>query len=79
MTESQRQRVLLHVNKIADSCFRECITDFGMTKYLRSGEQECLNACVERYVQLSVSVGGSFADFLVREREEANAQPRRPQ
>jgi len=29
---AQRRRALLHVNEVADRCFRECVTDFGFTK-----------------------------------------------
>ena len=64
VSEIQRQRALLRINKVADSCFRECCTDFGMTKYLKSGEQECISQCVEKYLMLSTAVGGSFADVL---------------
>ena len=74
MSAVQRQRVLLHLNKISDSCFRECCVDFGMSKYLSSGETECLGSCVEKYVKLSASVGGSFADFLAQ--HDPQAAPR---
>lgn len=69
MTDVQKRRVLLHVNKMADSCFRECITDLSFTKYLVSGEQECLNHCVEKYVLLNAMSGNSFGSFLAEEVE----------
>ena len=74
MSAVQRQRTLLQLNKVADSCFRECCVDFGMSKYLTSGETECLSSCVEKYVKLSASVGGSFADFLAQ--HDPQAAPR---
>lgn len=60
----QQRRALLRVNRIADSCFRECCTDMSLTKYLGSGEEQCLRQCVDKYVMLSMSVGGSFVGHL---------------
>ena len=65
MTVLQRQKALLRVNKVADSCFRECCTDFGLTKYLGNGEEACIERCVDKYVQLSACVGQSFVDTLI--------------
>ena len=76
MSEVQQRRVLLHVNKLADSCFRECCTDFGFTKNLGSGEKDCLNSCVEKYVALNAAAGGSFADFLAEEPSSSGKVPR---
>ena len=70
LSDVQKRRVLLHVNKFADSCFRECVTDMAFSRYLRSGEHECLNQCVEKYVALSASTGGAFASFLDNERRQ---------
>jgi hypothetical protein len=64
MQHVQQQRVLLRVNHIADSCFRQCITDFSLTKQLASSEEECLRRCVSKYVLLSSIAGGSFAEYL---------------
>ena len=64
MSTVQQKNALLRVNQVADSCFRQCCTDFSFTKYLGSGEEQCLRNCVDKYLMLSASCGGSFADAL---------------
>ena len=56
--------MLIRLNQIADSCFDKCVDDFGMTKFLRTGEEDCLRRCVDKYVQLSMSMGVAFASHL---------------
>ena len=65
MTVVQQRKVLLNVNKVADSCFRECCTDFSLTKYLGSGEEQCVSRCVDKYLALKATAGGALADHLV--------------
>lgn len=60
----QSNNALLRVNEIADSCFRVCVDDFGFTKKLGSGELQCLQTCVEKYLLLSQGSGSAFAAAL---------------
>lgn len=62
MEALQRSRALLRVNAIADRCFHECVTDFGFTKHLKPGEEQCLAACVDKFLKFSLSAGDAFAD-----------------
>ena len=61
MQRLQHLRALKSVNELADRCFDLCITDFGMTKSLRSHESECLDKCVEKYLSMSLRTGENFA------------------
>ena len=60
----QQRDTLLRVNAIADRCFNVCVDDFGFTKLLRSGEEECLRRCVDKYLLLASGTGSSFAEHL---------------
>ena len=60
MQRKQQARTLIKVNEIADQCFRQCVDDFGFTKYLGSGEEQCLQRCVEKYVKLLEISGASM-------------------
>ena len=57
----QQLRALRSVNELADRCFDLCVTDFGMTKTLRSSESECLDKCVAKYLIMSQRTGENFA------------------
>ena len=61
MQRKQQARTLIKVNEIADQCFRQCVDDFGFTKYLGSGEEQCLQRCVEKYVTLLEISGATMA------------------
>lgn len=61
MQRLQQLRALKSVNEMADRCFDLCITDFGMTKSLRSSESQCLDRCVEKYLSMSLRTGDNFA------------------
>ena len=61
MQRMQQLRALKSVNELADRCFDLCVTDFGMTKSLRSSESECLDKCVSKYLIMSQRTGENFA------------------
>jgi hypothetical protein len=61
MQRLQQLRALRSVNELADRCFDLCVTDFGMTKTLRSSESECLDKCVAKYLIMSQRTGENFA------------------
>ena len=60
----QSHNALQRVNEIADICFHSCVDDFGFTKKLSSGETQCLQTCVEKYLDFSRSSGSAFAESL---------------
>lgn len=60
MQQLQQQRGLLRVNAIADSCFRQCVDDFGFTRQLGSNEEQCLQQCVDKYLKLLQQSSGSM-------------------
>ena len=64
LQHAQQQRALLRINAVADSCFRECITDFALTKHLRPTEEQCLQFCVDKYVLLLRTGGLAYASTL---------------
>ena len=57
----QQLRGLKVLNEMADRCFDVCINDFGMTRHLGSSETECLDKCVQKYLDLSLRSGQGFA------------------
>lgn len=61
MSRMQQLRGLKAVNEMADRCFDACINDFAMTRQLRSSETECLDKCVQKYLDLSLRSGQGFA------------------
>ena len=61
MQRLQQLRALRSVNELADRCFDLCVTDFGMTKSLRSSESDCLDKCVAKYLIMSQRTGENFA------------------
>ena len=61
MQRLQQLRALRSVNELADRCFDLCVTDFGMTKSLRSSESDCLDKCVAKYLIMSQRSGENFA------------------
>eukprot|EP00966_Prymnesium_polylepis_P281535 6505137-Prymnesium_polylepis.2 len=67
MQQMQQTRSLRRVNELATTCFDECIDDFAMSRQLRSGEADCIQACTEKYLAFSVLVGKSFVTSIAND------------
>ena len=61
MQRLQQLRALRSVNELADRCFDLCVTDFGVTKTLRSSESDCLDKCVAKFLIMSQRAGENYA------------------
>ena len=66
MQRLQQQRALKSVNELADRCFDVCISDFGLTRQLRSQESDCIDKCVQKYLDMSLRSGQGFAQSYGR-------------
>ena len=75
--ELEDRDALLRVNHIADCCFGACVNDFGLTKKLRSGEEECIRKCVDKYLLLAAGAGNAFAEHLGNQANAADQQKRK--
>ena len=62
MKAIEERRALVRVNEAADRCFGECIDDFGLTRQLRDGEEECVRKCTLKFVEMSALVGQVFGE-----------------
>ena len=60
MREIQHGRALLRMNRLADVCFDACIEDMAVTRQVRSSEDQCICACVKKYLATSLLVGAAF-------------------
>ena len=61
MQRLQQLRALRSVNELADRCFDLCVTDFAVTKTLRSSESDCLDKCVAKFLIMSQRAGENYA------------------
>ena len=61
MQRLQQLRALRSVNELADRCFDLCVTDFAVTKTLRSSESDCLDKCVAKFLIMSQRAGENHA------------------
>ena len=61
MQRLQQLRALRSVNELADRCFDLCVTDFAVTKTLRSSESDCLDKCVAKFLIMSQHAGENYA------------------
>ncbi|KAJ1640242.1 hypothetical protein T492DRAFT_930718 [Pavlovales sp. CCMP2436] len=56
-------------HRITRVCFNECVTSFALTKQFLPGEVHCLETCALKYYQLSMSMGGTFADMYMQDQQ----------
>jgi hypothetical protein len=59
------QRSLLWMNRLTARCFDECVTDMAMMRRLRTGEEQCVDACTQKFMALHELVGDRFAHNLL--------------
>ena len=51
-------------NAMSESCFNDCIWDFGTMK-VRSREERCVSRCTTNYLQANKAIGEKVADLTV--------------
>lgn len=73
MERMQMEDIVTHFNKLADTCFAECVSDFQSTQ-LRQSEEACVLRCVDKFSQFATR----FQQVFVEHQTKANkAAPRR--
>jgi len=58
----QMETTITHFNRIADSCFRECIIDFKSDLLLQA-EEVCVARCVDKFTQFDARLQREFVEL----------------
>lgn len=56
-------------NRLAESCFRECVTTFH-GKALTKPEEKCVSTCAAKFLNMSKRVGQRFAEINMEQQQQ---------
>jgi import inner membrane translocase subunit TIM9 len=61
MERMQMEDIITHFNRLADTCFTQCVGDFKSNALLQN-EEVCVQRCVEKFTQFSTRFQRVFVD-----------------